>query len=41
MSFNGGVLLAIVVGLAFGYFFFRSEGEDGSSLVVDSACACA
>nr|AFK34994.1 unknown [Lotus japonicus]AFK39508.1 unknown [Lotus japonicus] len=39
MSFNGGVFVAIVVGLAFGYFFFRSDGED--SVVVDSSCACA
>ncbi|KAK7311945.1 hypothetical protein RJT34_10433 [Clitoria ternatea] len=39
MSFNGGVFVAIVVGLAIGYFFFRSEGED--SVVVDSSCACA
>ncbi|XP_019437825.1 PREDICTED: copper transporter 5.1 [Lupinus angustifolius] len=40
MSFNGGVFVAIVVGLAFGHFVFRSEGEEGS-LVVDSSCACA
>lgn len=39
MSFNGGVFVAIVVGLAIGYLFFRSEGED--SVVVDSSCACA
>ncbi|KAJ1382269.1 Ctr copper transporter [Sesbania bispinosa] len=39
MSFNGGVFIAIVVGLAIGYFFFRSDGED--SVVVDSSCACA
>lgn len=41
MSFNGGVLVAIVVGLAIGYFFFRSEDEEGISLVVGSACPCA
>ncbi|XP_028794105.1 copper transporter 5-like [Neltuma alba] len=41
MSFNGGVLVAIVVGLAIGYFFFRSEGDEGTVLVADSACACA
>ncbi|CAL0327154.1 unnamed protein product [Lupinus luteus] len=40
MSFNGGVFVAIVVGLAFGHFIFRSEGEEGS-VVVDSSCACA
>ncbi|ESW08893.1 hypothetical protein PHAVU_009G083400 [Phaseolus vulgaris] len=39
MSFNGGVFLAIVVGLAVGYFFFRNEGED--SLIIDTSCACA
>lgn len=39
MSFNGGVFVAIVVGLAIGYFFFRNEGED-LSLVVDSSCDC-
>ncbi|KAK7352596.1 hypothetical protein VNO80_18020 [Phaseolus coccineus] len=39
MSFNGGVFVAIVVGLAVGYFFFRNEGED--SLIVDTSCACA
>lgn len=40
MSFNGGIFVAIVVGLTIGYFFFRSEGED-VSLVVDNSCACA
>ncbi|KAI4316453.1 hypothetical protein L6164_024431 [Bauhinia variegata] len=40
MSFNGGVFVAIVVGLAIGYLFFRNEGED-ISFVVDSSCACA
>ncbi|KAK4274531.1 hypothetical protein QN277_017736 [Acacia crassicarpa] len=39
MSFNGGVFIAIVVGLAIGYFFFSSEGED-VSVVVDNSCAC-
>ncbi|KAK7283160.1 hypothetical protein RIF29_12499 [Crotalaria pallida] len=42
MSFNGGVFVVIVVGLAVGHFVFRSEGEEeASSVVVDSSCACA
>ncbi|KAI4337201.1 hypothetical protein L6164_015646 [Bauhinia variegata] len=41
MSFNGGVFLAIVVGLSIGYFFFRKEGEEDISLIVDNSCACA
>lgn len=40
MSFNGGVFIAIVLGLAIGHFFFRNEGEE-ASVVVDSSCACA
>lgn len=40
MSFNGGVFLAIVVGLTVGYFLFRNERED-DAVVVDSSCACA
>ncbi|TKY58074.1 Copper transporter 5 [Spatholobus suberectus] len=40
MSFNGGVFVAVVVGLALGYVFFRNEGED-AALVVDNSCACA
>ncbi|KAL4325861.1 hypothetical protein GQ457_11G017140 [Hibiscus cannabinus] len=39
MSFNGGVLLAVVSGLAMGYLFFRFSDED--PVVVDNACACA
>ncbi|KAK1288463.1 Copper transporter 5.1 [Acorus calamus] len=40
MSFNGGVFIAIVVGLTIGYLFFRT-GDDGELAVVDSPCACA
>ena len=40
MSFNGGVFVAIVLGLTLGYFLFRSEVED-ADVVVDSSCACA
>ncbi|XWS72275.1 hypothetical protein CRYUN_Cryun02cG0026200 [Craigia yunnanensis] len=38
MSFNGGVFLAIVLGLAVGYLFFRCTDED--TVVVDNVCAC-
>ncbi|XP_071740583.1 copper transporter 5.1-like [Rutidosis leptorrhynchoides] len=40
MSFNGGVFVAIVVGLAVGYFLFRS-GDDEQVVAVDNPCACA
>ncbi|XVF48879.1 hypothetical protein PTKIN_Ptkin03bG0223600 [Pterospermum kingtungense] len=39
MSFNGGVFLAIVLGLAVGYLLFRCNDEE--TLKVDNACACA
>ncbi|CAN4080058.1 unnamed protein product [Withania somnifera] len=38
MSFNGGVLVAVVIGLAIGYLLFRFDDEDG--VVVDNRCAC-
>lgn len=40
MSFNGGVFVAVVLGLAIGYLVFRSGDED-ITLVVDNPCACA
>ncbi|GFS43561.1 copper transporter 5 [Actinidia rufa] len=39
MSFNGGVFVAVVVGLALGYLLFRSGDQD--VVVVDNPCACA
>ncbi|KAK4854451.1 hypothetical protein QYF36_024027 [Acer negundo] len=40
MSFNGGVFLAIVLGLTVGYFVFRTGNEE-ATLIVDNPCACA
>ncbi|EEF46157.1 copper transporter, putative [Ricinus communis] len=40
MSFNGGVLLAAVFGLAIGYLLFRSEDEN-LTMILDNPCACA
>lgn len=39
MSFNAGVFIAVVVGLAAGYLIFRAGDED--LVVVDNPCACA
>lgn len=38
MSYNGGVMIAVVLGLAVGYFFFRAK--DYEALVLEDACAC-
>lgn len=39
MSFNGGVFVAIVLGLSVGYFFFTPGDEE--MVVLDNPCACA
>ncbi|KAF8401108.1 hypothetical protein HHK36_014412 [Tetracentron sinense] len=39
MSFNGGVFVAVILGLAFGYLVFRSGAEE--LVVVENPCACA
>ncbi|KAJ4812696.1 hypothetical protein LUZ62_025262 [Rhynchospora pubera] len=41
MSFNGGVFIAIVVGLGVGYLVFRSGGGDEVLVTIDNPCACA
>ncbi|XP_010666855.2 copper transporter 5 [Beta vulgaris subsp. vulgaris] len=38
MSYNGGVLCAVVLGLGVGYFLFRAKEYE--ALVVEDACAC-
>ncbi|KAK9275377.1 hypothetical protein L1049_022641 [Liquidambar formosana] len=40
MSFNGGVFVAVVLGLSVGYFLFRSGDEEKVAPVVENACAC-
>lgn len=40
MSFNGGVFIALVLGLAVGFLLFRTSGDD-VTVVVDNPCACA
>ncbi|XP_021756679.1 copper transporter 5-like [Chenopodium quinoa] len=38
MSYNGGVFIAIALGLAVGYFLFRAKEYE--ALIVEDACAC-
>ncbi|KAG7941804.1 hypothetical protein I3843_16G065000 [Carya illinoinensis] len=40
MSFNGGIFLAVVLGLAIGYLLFRSVDGDLAAPVLDNPCAC-
>uniref|UniRef100_A0A1D1XEB0 Copper transport protein n=1 Tax=Anthurium amnicola TaxID=1678845 RepID=A0A1D1XEB0_9ARAE len=40
MSYNGGVFVAVVVGLAVGYLAYRSGGEE-DLIAVENPCACA
>ncbi|KAF5748368.1 hypothetical protein HS088_TW04G00321 [Tripterygium wilfordii] len=40
MSFNGGVFVAVCLGLAIGYWAFRT-GDEEAMVLVDNACACA
>nr|XP_009783778.1 PREDICTED: copper transporter 5.1-like [Nicotiana sylvestris] len=39
MSFNGGVFVAVILGLSIRYLLFRTGEED--AMVVDNPCACA
>ncbi|OVA08336.1 Ctr copper transporter [Macleaya cordata] len=39
MSFNGGVFIAVVLGLSLGFLIFR--GGDEEVMVLDNPCACA
>lgn len=39
MSFNGGVFVAIVLGLSVGYYLFRN-GDQEEVVEVENSCAC-
>ncbi|XP_059635364.1 copper transporter 5-like [Cornus florida] len=40
MSFNGGVIVAVVLGLKVGYYLFRSGLDADDVLTVENPCAC-
>uniref|UniRef100_A0A5B6ZW65 Copper transport protein n=1 Tax=Davidia involucrata TaxID=16924 RepID=A0A5B6ZW65_DAVIN len=42
MSFNGGVFVAVILGLAVGYYLFRTsgDGDDEAAVIVENSCAC-
>ena len=41
MSFNGGVFLAVVLGISVGYLLFRAgDDDDDHAVIVDNSCAC-
>lgn len=41
MSFNGGVFIAIVLGLVIGFVLFRCDEEEDEDLMSETPCACA
>ncbi|MCL7046405.1 hypothetical protein MKW94_018057 [Papaver nudicaule] len=41
MSFNGGVFIAIVLGLCIGFVLFRCDEEEDGDLSTQNPCACA
>ncbi|KAK9055314.1 hypothetical protein SSX86_026396 [Deinandra increscens subsp. villosa] len=40
MSFNGGVIVVVVVGLGVGYWMFRSGDDEQIIGLLDDTCAC-
>ncbi|KAI3833236.1 hypothetical protein MKW92_023698 [Papaver armeniacum] len=41
MSFNGGVFIAIVLGLVIGFVLFRCDEEEDEDLMSENPCGCA